>query len=80
MYDFRINFNEEEEAREQTEMLKQHCDHMRDDLCFEFIKGYLSALRDYRNTYNAGFTQIQILYIGYHIYQWLADRHLKEIK
>ena len=58
MYDFRINFHEEDEAKEQIEMLKQHCNHMRDDLCMEFIKGYLSALQDYRDTYNAGFTQI----------------------
>ena len=79
-YDLRINFHEEDEAKEQIEMLKKHCDHMRDDLCMEFIKGYLTALQDYRDKFQAGFTQIQILYIGYHIYQWLTDRHLKETK
>ncbi len=69
-----------DEAKEQIEMLKKHCDHMRDDVCMEFIKGYLTALQDYRDKYQSGFTQIQILYIGYHIYQWLSDRHLKETK
>ena len=78
MYDLRINFHEEDEAKEQIEMLKKHCDHMRDDLCMEFIKGYMTALQDYRDKFQSGYPQIQVLYIGYHIYQWLSDRHLKE--
>ena len=73
-YDIRINFHEEDEAKEQIEMLKQHCDHLCGDLAYEFIKGYIQAIQDYRDRFQSGFTQMQILYIGYHIYKWLSDR------
>ena len=78
-YDIRINMNEENEAKEQIEMLKTHCEPLRDELALEFIKGYIQALQDYRDKFNAGFTKIQILYIGFYIYEWLTDRH-KETK
>ena len=40
----------------------------------EFHKGYMQHFKTTEIRYQSGYTQMQILYIGYHIYRWLTDR------
>ena len=74
MYDFRINFNEEKEAIELLESLKADIKGLRDELALEYVKGYLTALENYWDKYQNGYTNMQIMYIGYYIYRYIAER------
>ena len=73
-YDFKINFNEEQEAKVQIAIIKRRCEHMRDELALAYIKGYLDALRDYTNVYSSNISHTQIMFIGYHVFEWLSER------
>lgn len=82
MYDFRINFNEEDEAKEVIESLKEYCIGLKYDRAIAYVDGYLGAMQDYRDRYQQGYTNMQIMYIGFHVYRWLASKILthKETK
>lgn len=73
-YDFKINLNEEQEAKDQIAIIKKRCEHMRGDLALEYIKGYLDALREYTQIYSCGISHSQIMFIGYHVFEWLSER------
>ena len=82
MYDSRINCIEENEANKVILSLEDYCTGLRYDRAIAYVDGYLGAMQDYRDRYQQGYTNMQIMYIGFHIYKWLANKVLtyKETK
>lgn len=78
MFNFTINFDEEQQAKRLYQDLQNLCIGKPYDRAIAFVDGYLGALQDYRDKYQRGYTNWQIMYAGYNIYRYLANKLLQE--
>lgn len=79
-YNYRINLDEEKEAKELITSLKEHCSKVSASYGIAYVTGFLSALQEHSDKYGTGYTNMQIMYVGFYMFKWLSEKAVKESK